>query len=40
MKTFVVNTKRAALGWPSKVWLKSKNPASDAVRREREERVR
>ena len=24
-------------GGPSKVWLKSKNPASEAVRREREE---
>ena len=29
-------------GWssePSKTWLKSKNPASEAVRREREESV-
>ena len=25
---------------PSKVWLKSKNPASEAVRREREEEWR
>jgi hypothetical protein len=25
---------------PSKTWLKSKNPASDAVRREREEEWR
>ena len=27
-------------GGPSKVWLKSKNPASEAVRREREEEWR
>jgi hypothetical protein len=30
----------SAWGGPSKTWLKSKNPASEAVRREREEEWR